>query len=179
MIGAFTATCASASDHPDHSDWSGCLRRISIATEENENPHVAIFYSPRRGETIPPKFHLIPPKFYFVSTWRIFLFHVENRKSPREDWELYRLERRSHRSNRNNRSYRSNRRRVTTKRVSCIKARRVALCRGGPTCLPVLVGALYALWADTQVRPYTSYINTTISSIRCRNTSICVDAQDE
>ena len=33
---------------------------------------MAIFYSPRRKETIPPKFHLIPPKFYFVPTWVFF-----------------------------------------------------------------------------------------------------------
>ena len=42
-----------------------------------------IFYSPRRDETIPPKFHLIPPKFHlippkfhFISTWRFENFHV-------------------------------------------------------------------------------------------------------
>ena len=33
-------------------------------------------------------------------------------------------------------------------------------------CLPVLVGALSALWADTQVRPYTNHINTTNPAIR-------------
>ena len=30
--------------------------------------HVAVFYSPRRRISFPPKFHLIPPKFHFVST---------------------------------------------------------------------------------------------------------------
>ena len=43
---------------------------------------------------------------------------------------------------------------------------RVAICRGGPMCPPVLVGALSALWADTQVRPYTNHINTTNPAIR-------------
>ena len=33
--------------------------------------------------------------------------------------------------------------------------RRVTLCRGGPAYPPVPVEALYALWADTQVRPYS------------------------
>ena len=42
-------------------------------------------------------------------------------------------------------------------------------------CPPVLVGGLYALWADTQVRPYTNYINTTRSASRCCSTSICMD----
>ena len=40
-------------------------------------------------------------------------------------------------------------------------------------CPPVLVRALYAIWADTQVRPYTNYINTKSSAIRRCNTSIC------
>ena len=40
-------------------------------------------------------------------------------------------------------------------------------------CPPVLVGAQYALRADTQVRPYTNYINTTSSaSRRCNTNSI-------
>ena len=43
-------------------------------------------------------------------------------------------------------------------------------------CPPVLVGGLYALWADTQVRPYTNYINTTNPAIRRCNTSICMDS---
>ncbi len=43
-------------------------------------------------------------------------------------------------------------------------------------CPPVLIGALYALWADTQVRPYTNHINTTRSAIRRSNTCICMDA---
>ena len=47
---------------------SGASCLFDAATEEIENPHVAIFYSSRGGETIPPKFHLIPPKFYFSST---------------------------------------------------------------------------------------------------------------
>ena len=33
-------------------------------------------------------------------------------------------------------------------------------------CPPVLIGALYALWADTQVRPYTNHINTKSLAIR-------------
>ena len=41
---------------------------IIISTWEIENLHVDIFYSPRRDETIPPKFHLIPPKFHFIPT---------------------------------------------------------------------------------------------------------------
>ena len=47
---------------------------------------------------------------------------------------------------------------------------RVTLCRGGPMCPPVLVRALYAIWADTQVRPYTNHINTKSSAIRSCNT---------
>ena len=53
---------------------------------------------------------------------------------------------------------------------------RVTLCRGGPMCPPVLVGALYALRADTQVRPYTNHINTKNPAIRRCNTSICMDS---
>ena len=45
-------------------------------------------------------------------------------------------------------------------------------------CPPVLIGALYALWADTQVRPYTNHINTTRSAIRRSNTCICRDARE-
>ena len=52
---------------------------------------------------------------------------------------------------------------------------RVTLCRCGPVCPPVLVGAFYAIWADTQVRPYTNHINTTNPAIKCCNTSICMD----
>ena len=37
---------------------------------------VGIFYSPRRGETFPPKFHLIPRKFYFSPTWGLFYSYV-------------------------------------------------------------------------------------------------------
>ena len=33
-------------------------------------------------------------------------------------------------------------------------------------CPPVLVEAFYAIWADTQVRPYTSYVSTTIPLIK-------------
>ena len=52
------------------------------------NIDVAIFYSPRRRETIPPKFHLIPPKFYFVPTWGFFFFHVEICESLRGGLEI-------------------------------------------------------------------------------------------
>ena len=38
-------------------------------------------------------------------------------------------------------------------------------------CPPVVVGALYAMWADTQVRPYTNHINTKSLAIRRCNTS--------
>ena len=38
-------------------------------------------------------------------------------------------------------------------------------------CPPVLIGALYALWADTQVRTYTNHINTNSLAIRRCNTS--------
>ena len=58
-----------------------------------------------------------------------------------------------------------------------VKARRLTICRGGPMCPPVLVGALYAIWADTQVRPYTNHINTKSSAIRRCNTSIRRDAR--
>ena len=57
--------------------------------------HVDIFYSPRRDETIPPKFRLIPPKFrlippkfHFISTWRFFILHVEIFYSPGSYLEL-------------------------------------------------------------------------------------------
>ena len=57
------------------------LRRyIMTATWKISKLHVAIFYSPRGRESLPPKFHLIPPKFYFAPTWRFFIFHVENQK---------------------------------------------------------------------------------------------------
>ena len=59
-----------------------------------------------------------------------------------------------------------------------IRGRRVTLCRGGPMCPPVLVRALYAMWADTQVRPYTNHINTRSSAIRRCSTSICRDARE-
>ena len=36
---------------------SGASGFSEAATEEIENLHVAIFYSSRGGETIPPKFH--------------------------------------------------------------------------------------------------------------------------
>ena len=52
-------------------------------------------------------------------------------------------------------------------------------CRGGPMCPPVLIGALYALRADTQVRPYTSYINTTTSPINRCSTSIIIDSHTQ
>ena len=39
-------------------------------------------------------------------------------------------------------------------------------------CPPVLIGAKYVLWAETQVRPYTSLINTTSSDIRPSNTCV-------
>ena len=45
------------------------------------NLHVAIFYSPRRDETF-------PPKFYFFSTWRAFLAYVENSYSPRGEFRF-------------------------------------------------------------------------------------------
>ena len=48
------------------------------------------------------------------------------------------------------------------------------MCRGGPACPPVLVKALYTLWADTQVRPYMNHINTTTSPINRCDTSICM-----
>ena len=47
--------------------------------------HVDIFYSPRRDETIPPKFHLIPRKFHFISTWIFFILYVEIWEFPRGD----------------------------------------------------------------------------------------------
>ncbi len=65
-------------------------------------------------------------------------------------------------------------RRRTAIRVVMI---RVTLCRGGPMCPPVLVRALYAIWADTQVRPYTNHIKTKSSAIRRCNTSICREAR--
>ena len=46
-------------------------------------------------------------------------------------------------------------------------------------CPPVLIGALYALRADTQVRPYTSYINTTTSPINRCSTSIIIDSHTQ
>ena len=61
------------------------FRKRTISTWKISNLHVAIFYSPRRRKTIPPKFHLIPPKFYFAPTWRIFFSHVGISKSPRGD----------------------------------------------------------------------------------------------
>ena len=39
---------------------------------------MAIFYSPRRRETFPPKFHLIPPKYHLSPTWKIFFSSVDN-----------------------------------------------------------------------------------------------------
>ena len=45
-------------------------------------------------------------------------------------------------------------------------------------CPPVLVRALYAMWADTQVRPYTNHINTKSSDIRRCSSSICRDARE-
>ena len=53
------------------------------------------------------------------------------------------------------------------------------MCRGGPMCPPVLIGARYALRADTQVRPYTSYINTTTSPINRCSTSIIIDSHTQ
>ncbi|AEE12561.1 hypothetical protein Poras_0611 [Porphyromonas asaccharolytica DSM 20707] len=44
---------------------------------------MAIFYSPRGREKIPPKFHLIPPKFHFVPTWKIFFSSVDISDLPR------------------------------------------------------------------------------------------------
>ena len=46
---------------------------------------VGIFYSPRRGETFPPKFHLIPRKFYFSPTWGLFYSYVGICDFPRGD----------------------------------------------------------------------------------------------
>ena len=46
-------------------------------------------------------------------------------------------------------------------------------------CPPVLVGALYALRADTQVRPYTNHINTTNPAIKCCNTSSIIDRRTQ
>ncbi|WP_288228242.1 hypothetical protein [uncultured Porphyromonas sp.] len=62
--------------------------RNKIATEEKQNIQVAIFYSPRGDETIPPKFHLIPPKFHLTSTWRIVFLHVEIPKYPRGNFQI-------------------------------------------------------------------------------------------
>ena len=45
-------------------------------------------------------------------------------------------------------------------------------------CPPVLVRALYAMWADTQVRPYTNHIKTKISAIRRCSTSICRETHE-
>ena len=56
---------------------------------------------------------------------------------------------------------------------------RVTLCRGGPVCPPVLVGAFYAIWADTQVHPYTNHINTTNPAIKCCNTSSIIDRRTQ
>ena len=36
----------------------------------------------------------------------------------------------------------------------------------------VFAGTQYALWADTQVRPYTNYINTTSPTIRRCNLQV-------
>ena len=55
-----------------------------MATWKFSNLHVAIFYFLPRREKILRTYHLIPPKFHFSPTWRIFLFHVEIRNSPRE-----------------------------------------------------------------------------------------------
>ena len=46
---------------------------------------VGIFYSPRRRETFPPKFHLIPRKFYFSPTWGLFYSYVGICDFPRGD----------------------------------------------------------------------------------------------
>ena len=46
-------------------------------------------------------------------------------------------------------------------------------------CPPVLIGALYALRADTQVRPYTNHINTTNPAIKCCNTSSIIDRRTQ
>ena len=59
-----------------------------IATWKFSNLHVAIFYSLRRRESFPPKFHLIPPKNFFSSTWAFFICHVEIWKYPRGDLSL-------------------------------------------------------------------------------------------
>ena len=59
-----------------------------IATWKILNLHVAIFYSLRRRESFPPKFHLIPPKNFFSSTWAFFICHVEIWKYPRGDLSL-------------------------------------------------------------------------------------------
>ena len=54
---------------------------------------------------------------------------------------------------------------VSSRRASVpVKARRIALCRGGPMCPLVLVRALYAIWADTQVRPYNIVTRLVISN---------------
>ena len=37
---------------------------------------------------------------------------------------------------------------------------------GGPMCPSILVGELHVLRVDTQVRPYTNHVNTTIPPIR-------------
>ena len=55
------------------------------ATWKISNLHVGKRYSPRGGETFPPKFHLIPPKFHFSPTWRISFSHVEIYDSSRGD----------------------------------------------------------------------------------------------
>jgi len=55
--------------------------RNKIVTEEKQNIQVAIFYSPRGDETIPPKFHL-------TSTWRIVFLHVEIPKYPRGNFQI-------------------------------------------------------------------------------------------
>ena len=55
-----------------------------ISTWGISNLHVDIFYFPRGGVLIPPKFHLILPKFHFIpprnflfSTWGFRNIHVE------------------------------------------------------------------------------------------------------
>ena len=57
-------------------------------------------------------------------------------------------------------------------RASLHRVTRHEVCR-----ITVLVEAEYALWADTQVRPYTSYVSTTIPLIKRCNPDLRRDAR--
>ena len=46
-------------------------------------------------------------------------------------------------------------------------------------CPSVFAGKQYALWADTQVRPYTNYINTTSPASRCCSTRSIIERRTQ